>query len=165
MNWLRTVVAPHVVLAHPPRAAAAPAPASAVAGDKLAAYMETHYSVRAPEPITMRIGVANVPLSAAMQRHLAATGAFITAFNPRGDAISAAGYDARHAALLLDLKQLGFPFHEGAGGHPDNGWPEEQSCLCFGLSFDDACTLGAKWEQDAIVWCEGDAVPRLVLLR
>jgi hypothetical protein len=156
MNWIRTVVAPHVMLAHP---------ASAIAGDKLAAYLETHYSVRAPGPITMRIGVANVPLSAAMQGHGAATCAFITASNPHGQAISDAENDARHAALLLDLKQLGCPFHEGAGGHPDNGWPEEKSWLCFGLSFDDACALGAKWEQDAIVWCEGDAVPQLVLLR
>jgi hypothetical protein len=165
MSWIRTVVAPHVVHAQSRRAAAAPAPTSAIAEDKLSAYMETHYSVRAPEPIVMRIGVANGPLAVAMRRHGAATCAFVTAYNPCGQAIADVENHARHAVLLVDLEQLECPFQEGAGGHPDNGWPEEKSCICFGLSFDAACELGAKWGQDAIVWCDGDAVPKLVLLR
>ena len=89
----------------------------------------------------------------------------ITAFNPCGEAIPDAENLARHDALRADLAQIGCAVHEGAGGHPDNGWPEEQSCLGFGLSFEQACELGAKWGQDAIVGCERDAVPVLVLLR
>jgi hypothetical protein len=158
-------LAPHVVLALRPSRNGARATKSAIAADKVAAYMETHYSVRTPEPITLRIGVANERVIAAVLQHRASSCAFVTAYNPCGAAIADADNLARHELLLLDLKKHGCAFYEGAGGHPDNGWPEEKSCLCFGLAFDDACDLGAKWGQDAIVWCDVDGVPQLVLLR
>ncbi len=165
MTWRRHNTAPHVVLATQRPSAPTTAHATVVAEDKLVAYMETHYSVRTPEVITLRIGEANAALAEAMRRHGVATCAFVTAFNPSGAAIEESENLARHAALLADLAKIGCVSYEGAGGHPDNGWPEERSCLCFGLLFEDACQIGAKWGQDAIVWCDADAVPQLVLLR
>jgi Protein of unknown function (DUF3293) len=165
MSWRSRVVAPHVLLAMSCADREGLVSGGAIAQEKIVAYRETHYSVRAPEPITMRIGIANAPLAAAMGRHASSTCAFLTAYNPCGEAIPDAVNLARHEALRADLAQIGCDFYEGAGGHPDNGWPEEQSFLCFGHSFEQACELGAKLGQDAIVWCDSDAVPVLVLLR
>jgi len=158
-------LAPHVLLALRHSRDCAPVTKSAIAQDKISAYLETHYYVRAPEPITMCIGVANEALAAAMRRHEASTCAFVTAYNPFGEAIDDGENRSRHAAMLEDLSRIGCAFYEGAGGHPGNGWPDEQSCLCFGLSFEQACELGTKWGQDAIVWCDVDATPQLLLLR
>ena len=165
MTWVRSVLSPHIVLALRSRDSAAPLSRTKVAKDKLTAYLETHYFVRAPEPITMCIGVANDALAVAMKRHASQTCAFVTAYNPFGEAIAEPENRARHAAMLEDLGRIGSTYYEGAGGHPGNGWPDEESCLCFSLSFDQACELGAKWGQDAIVWCDADAVPQLLLLR
>lgn len=165
MSWHPVVLSPHIVLALRRSESAASVPRTAIAQGKLTAYLETHYAVRAPEPITMCIGVANPALAAAMGRHASSTCAFVTAYNPFGEAIAEEENRARHAAMLEDLGRIGCTYYEGAGGHPGNGWPDEESCLCFGLSFDQACELGAKWGQDAIVWCDADAVPQLLLLR
>lgn len=165
MSWQPVVLSPHIVLALRRSESAAPAPRTAIAQGKLTAYLETHYAVRAPEPITMRIGIANPALAEAIGRHASSTCAFLTAYNPFGEAIPDEENRSRHAAMVADLEEIGCRFYEGAGWHPDNGWPEEHSCLGFGLSFEQACELGAKWGQDAIVWCDGDAVPVLVLLR
>ena len=165
MSYSTIELAPHVLLALRHSRDCAPVTKSAIAADKISAYLETQYFVREPEPLTLRIGVANERVAAAFRRHLATSCAFVTAYNPCGAAIAEEDNLARHEAMRLDLKELDCAFYEGAGGHPDNGWPEEKSCLCFGLSFDDACDIGAKWGQDAIVWCGADCVPHLVLLR
>jgi len=41
----------------------------------------------------------------------------------------------------------------------------EPSLLVFGLPLETAGPLGKKLDQNAIVWCGGDAVPELILLR
>ena len=56
-------------------------------------------------------------------------------------------------------------YHEGMGEHPSGQWPGEPSFLILGLPLDAAKQLGARHEQNAIVWCGTDAVPQLILLR
>ena len=45
------------------------------------------------------------------------------------------------------------------------GGPGEPSYLVFGLKLEAAKTLGRALRQNAIVWSDVDAVPRLILLR
>ena len=67
--------------------------------------------------------------------------------------------------LAAALRSLGLPFFDGLGQHPSNGWQGEASFLALGATRDQACDLGTRFEQNAIVWAGADVVPRLVLLR
>ncbi len=166
MKFCTAILEPHVLLARPMTDASPTSPpATQVAQDKIEAYRVTHYRVLAPEPITLRIGAENADVQAAMQRHGTSSFAFITAFNPAGQAIAERENLRRHAALLQDLARLRCVFFEGDGCDPHGDWPAEQSCLCFGLSLDQACELGLAYGQDAIVHGASDGVPQLVLLR
>lgn len=166
MKFCTAILEPHVLLA---RTLTADAPntssATQVPTDKIVAYRNTHYRVLAPGPVTLRIGCANADVQAAMQRHAKTSFAFITAYNPAGQAIEESENRRRHASLLQDLARLGCVFFEGDGVDPLGDWPAEASCLCLGLSFDEACALGCTWGQDAIVYGGEDGVPQLVLLR
>jgi hypothetical protein len=51
------------------------------------------------------------------------------------------------------------------GKHPSDDWPIEASYLVLGIALNEACELGKKYEQNAIVWCDSTCLPRLVLLR
>jgi hypothetical protein len=56
-------------------------------------------------------------------------------------------------------------FLPGIRQHPENGWPDEESFLVFGLTLQAARTLGAHWLQNALIWTGSDALPQLILLR
>jgi hypothetical protein len=45
-----------------------------------------------------------------------------------------------------------------------NGWPPKPSVLVFGLELQAAGSMGQRFEQNALLWCGGDGVPRLVVL-
>ena len=56
-------------------------------------------------------------------------------------------------------------FVDGIGIGQDPDWPGEASCLVFGLALEATRVLGHKFNQNAIVWCDREAKPELVLLR
>ena len=60
---------------------------------------------------------------------------------------------------FLDLIVLG----EGKCG--DGDWDGEKSFLIFGISEKQASEIGKEFEQNAIVWCDKDAIPQLLLLK
>lgn len=68
-------------------------------------------------------------------------------------------------ALRRDLIGLGLPFLEGEGGPETGRWEPEESFLILGLEYQQALHLGRHYEQNAIMWAEIDAVPRLILLQ
>ena len=88
----------------------------------------------------------------------------MTACNPFSQALDDSANDARQAVLTRELHQHGLTHIKRIDQHPINGWPGEQSFLVLGLSREDARMLGARHEQNAIVWCRPDAVPELVFL-
>ncbi len=65
----------------------------------------------------------------------------------------------------LELGRRSLAYIEGIGQHPSKQWPGEASYLVFGLELEAAKTLGRALRQNAIVWSDADAVPRLILLR
>ena len=67
--------------------------------------------------------------------------------------------------LEEEIKFRGLAYIAGEGKHPVGDWPGEPSYLVFDLSLEAAKTLGRKFNQNAIVWCDLDAVPQLILLR
>ena len=138
---------------------------SVIAQSSIQAYLDTDYHVHGPTPLTLNIGVANTGLAALHKTHSVKSSAYVTACNPFSQALDDSANGARQAVLARELQQHGLTHIKGIGQHPTNSWPGEQSFLVLGLSREDARMLGARHEQNAIVWCDHDAKPELVLLR
>ena len=138
---------------------------SVITKSAIQAYLETNYHVHGATPLTLNIGAANAGLAALHTSHSVESSAYVTACNPFSQALDDSANDARQAVLARELHQHGQTYIKGIGQHPTNGWTGEQSFLVLGLSREDAKMLGARHEQNAIVWCDQDAKPELVLLR
>ena len=138
---------------------------SVIAQSSIQAYLETNYHVHGATPLNLNIGVANAGLAALHKTHSVESSAYVTACNPFSQALDDSANDARQAVLARELQQHGLTYIKGIGQHSTNGWTGEQSFLVLGLSREDAKMLGARHEQNAIVWCDQDAKPELVLLR
>ena len=137
-------------------------PGLAVSPELLQAYRETLYTVHHKPPFSMQIGVRCEPLRALMATSHHRHAAFITAWNPFGQPLTAKENATRQAALVRDVDALGLAYIEGIGQHPSNNWPGEHSLLVLGIDEAAAKTLAATYGQHAFVWATSDAVPVLV---
>jgi hypothetical protein len=131
----------------------------------IAAYSQTDYRVDATPPFALRIDEASAELAVHYKKARVASCAYITAFNPYSKQLDEARNQERLAALERELAHRGLTFIPGVGLHPSNEWPGEPSFLVMGLSLEAAKIIGRKYEQNALVWCGQDMVPRLILLR
>lgn len=138
---------------------------SRIPAELIAAYLHTEYrACTGNGDVVLRIGEPSAGLAGLLASSNQSGAAFITAENPFSQALPAGENAARQAALRSDLTALGATIHEGEGRGEDPSWPAEASFLAVGLTRDQACGLGRKYQQNAIVWAGGDAVPELVLL-
>lgn len=139
---------------------------SKIAPDKISAYLATHYRIECEgQPIVLTVGTRSALLAALFADRRVACGAFITAFNPRGTLQADAANHLAHARLAEALAEHDVEIIEGTGSADSADWPPEASWFAPGLSLDAARAIGMRFDQDAIVWAGGDAVPQLVLLR
>lgn len=130
-----------------------------------AAFLETRYHLDGPDGFTLEVGTRSEALAEAHRRHGVTCSAFVTADNPRSTPRSAEENDAAHARLIAELDERKLAWRPGVGQHPDGTWPGERSVLVLGLGRDGAADLGERWGQDAVVWSDEDARPRLLLVR
>lgn len=145
---------------------------SEISRDLIAAYRATEYQVTVGTgfdsgAIILRIDEYSGPLSRLLTAlsHRCAT--FITACNPFSMLQSHEKNLAACAHLrdrLEHLVQTGRIF-EGASHDPSGAWPVEKSFLVLGLDLETSQALGKEFGQNAIVWADSDAIPRLVLLQ
>jgi len=135
----------------------------AMDGELTQAYKETHYTVQDMEPFVLRIGEVSEDLMACHKRHRVECSAFITAWNPFSQQLTAQENEERQQALIAEIKGRSLFFLHGVGQHPSNNWPGEQSVLVLGLSLEAAKTLGRRFEQNAVVWTGRDGVPELLM--
>jgi hypothetical protein len=140
-------------------------PDSVIDAGLIQAFREIHYQVHGAEPFTLRMDEHSAALAAAHKRFRSDCCAFITACNPFSEGVDAASNAQLHADLGLELARRSLAHIEGIGQHPSNQWPGDASYLVFGLKLEAAKTLGRALKQNAIVWSDADAVPRLILLR
>ncbi len=137
-----------------------------IAQDKIRAYLATSYRLGfAEDDIVLTIGTHSAPLAALFREYGVECGAFLTAYNPRGEQQTDLQNELAHGRLVADLTRLGLGAIAGSGSEEGTGWPAERSCFALGLSLEGAKIIGTKFDQDAIVWIDGDAVPQLILLR
>ncbi|MGI4856068.1 MAG: DUF3293 domain-containing protein [Janthinobacterium lividum] len=139
--------------------------ASAVPADTVRAYLESDYRVAGALPLVLHVDCPSPALRALHAAHGVTSSVFVTACNPLGQLGDALSNQQRQLALAAALRHLGFAMFDGVGQHPTNGWPGESSFLVLGPDRDAAIDLGVQYEQNAVIWCGEDAVPRLLLLR
>jgi hypothetical protein len=129
------------------------------------AFRDTHYRVDTVPPFVLKVGVPSEALRQLYSQYWSDCAAFITACNPFSRSLSDAENTARQAALLCELTGRSLKFINGVGLDSQGNWPGEASFLVLGLSLEATRVLARKYEQNAVVWCDKDAVPELVLLR
>jgi len=125
----------------------------------IAAYEQAEYVVHGR--FTLNIGRPSAALDALLEARGAASAAFVTAANPRGEALGEAENRAALAALEAGLAH---PFCRGEGRDPDGRWPAEPSLLVLGIARGEAEALGRAHRQNAIVFIEKGGAPQLVML-
>ncbi len=131
------------------------------------AYEETEYRVHNRPDLVLRIGIANAALAVAHEQHGVSSSLFLTAWNPYTHEYpcSAAENQRRQQQLLDQLEHSGLSYWPGIGQHPSGAPAGEESVLIFGVTRDDAKALGIQYEQNAVVWSDRDAIPKLIFLR
>ncbi len=138
---------------------------SLVSSTLITAYGETEYRVMADRPFVLRIDEPCPELLDLYRSSKLPCAAFITACNPYSRAVSDSENTKRQTELAKELRNRSLKFLDGVGEHPSGDWPGEASYMVLGLSLEAAKSLGQRYEQNAIVWCGADGVPKLVLLK
>lgn len=140
--------------------------ASMLAPETVRAYRNACYQVSdGAVHFQMRPDVYSPDLAALLSRYGAGSAAFITASNPLGQLHREADNKHQLRLLRLRLQQARWKILEGKGGDPEGKWPAESSFLVLGPSSEQSCALGHQFNQNALLWCSADAIPRLLLLR
>ena len=132
--------------------------------EQIAAYEKALYVVFGTPELVMRVGEPNPDLDELLEAEGAATAAFITAANPRGEVTSAWKNEMANAALVESLNRAGYRCFEGEGRDPQKRWKPERSALVVGIPRADAEGAGRAFGQNAIVFVERGRAPELVLL-
>jgi len=137
---------------------------SRIPASLLKAYRQTEYTVHAPQPFILQIGEASPALRLLHRRCGVASSAFITACNPYSRLLADQENAERQQRLAEAVAHGGWRSIPGSGKHISGPWPAEASFLVLGIGREEARSLGRAFEQNAIVFCEADCVPELVLL-
>jgi len=117
----------------------------------LDAYLTTRYVAYDGDlAVECRPGEPAAAMDRLLERHGAAAGVFITAWNPRSVAQSAAANAAAHRLLAAEIARRGprcLP-HRGFGADP--AWEPEEGLFVFDLAIAPALDLAAEFGQNAI---------------
>lgn len=166
-KWRRQFEAAAVTCVHVEFVAGAPdVSTSLIYPEKVRAYLATQYRLgHTDNDIVLTVGEYSDRLATLFDSASVECGAFLTAYNPQGRQQTDDANDVAHANLAAMLLQIGMQVIEGSGSEEGTDWPVERSYFALGLGFEDAASIGRKFDQDAIVWVGRDAVPKLILLR
>jgi hypothetical protein len=133
--------------------------------DLLKSYKLANYHVDASPSFILKIDIHSPELESIYKTSHKHTAAFITAFNPYSQELSAQENKDRNHKLEELIQSLDFDYIHGEGKCGDGDWDGEKSFLIFGISEKQASEIGKEFEQNAIVWCDKDAIPQLLLLK
>jgi len=133
--------------------------------DLISAYEVTNFHVNAEPAFTLNIGRLSEELKALFKQSNVSNAAFITAWNPYSKSLSEEENQSRNDQLKNELNIRSLKFIDGFGQDPLGQWSGEDSFLVFGIDLEASKILGIQFEQNAIVWSDIDAVPKLILLR
>ncbi|HNP26565.1 MAG TPA: DUF3293 domain-containing protein [Nitrosomonas sp.] len=139
---------------------------SEISTDLVTNYCRAVYQVGiGVDAFILRIDQYSKPMFELLVLKNVSNAAIISAYNPLSQVQSHKKNLNAHAALLKILKTDAASFIEGKNIDPSGIWADEKSICIFGVSIETARALGRQFSQNAIVWVDNNAVPRLVLLR
>jgi hypothetical protein len=130
----------------------------------IAAYEKALYVVFGRPELVIRIGEPNPDLDELLEAEGAATAAYITAANPRGEVTTPWKNEIANAALVQTQTKAGYRCFEGEGRDPQGNRKPERSVLVVGIPRADAEGVGRAFAQNAIVFVEKGRSPELVVL-
>ncbi|TXF91147.1 DUF3293 domain-containing protein [Neolewinella aurantiaca] len=123
------------------------------------AYLATEYLCK---DFVLKIGESHPDFDAFMLSGGHHAYAFLTAWNPRSDALPAAENIARGQQLLLQLEERNLTFMPAVTRDPSGEWGVEEGVFIFNAPPESVLELAAAWQQNAVVLGARGAVPRLV---
>ena len=139
---------------------------SVIAKNLIASYLCANYQIGAgPESISLRIDRYSKPLAKFLISSKQSCAAIISAYNPHSLRLSNEKNLAAHESLRNFLSRHSYPIIESLNLDPADSWPAEKSFFVPGLDLNTSQSLGEQYDQNAIVWINSDAIPRLILLR
>ena len=139
---------------------------STVSQQLVGSYVNTIYRIdTAPQPICLSIDQFSQPLALLLQETNQQDSAIISAYNPFSRQIFDAQNLQAHEQLRLFLCNHAYSFIEGRNIDPTKQWPTEKSFFVPGIDLNTAQALGHQFRQNAIIWIDSGAIPRLMLLR
>ena len=139
---------------------------SKINDDLIASYHSAiyHFGVE-PSSIGLCIDQHSESLSRVISESGDRCAVFISAYNPGSLIQSSESNRVAHDRLHDDLRSHSNRIIEGVASDPSGEWPPEKGFLAVGVDLATAQRLGDQYGQNAILWADEDAVPRLVLLR
>ena len=138
----------------------------ATKSELLAAYRATTYRVFFPDAVCdLRLDQTSEKLRQFLDNSGVLTFAILTAYNPASLKMHDANNERLQSEIELWLRQANYLVFSGENQADDEVWPIEKSCCVLGLSLLDACELGARYGQNAIVFGGVDAIPRLYWIK
>ena len=129
------------------------------------AFRRTDYEVHTNPQFTLKVGEFCSALENLFRESNLSTGCFITACNPESTKLSIEQNALLQETLHSDLVSRNLHIIKGLGSDPSGEWEGEPSFLTIGISFSNAKSLGIKYKQNAIIWCDKWCTPELLLLR
>ncbi len=134
-----------------------------ISDDLIKAYTETNYFIN-DIPIPLKINKYNSFLQTIYDKYNVNTCAYITAYNPYSKQVDTDENIKNNESLKLLLEKHNYKYIEGFGHHPSNTWEKEYSFLILGIEYNNACEIGHKYNQTAILWCNYECMPNLIIL-
>lgn len=131
----------------------------------LNSYSSASYHIYADPPFILKIGKFSKELNRLMKDLNFLSASFITAFNPYSQKLELHENKSRNKVLELKIQAMQFHYIKGDGRCMNSKEVGEESFLVFGISKKEATCLGEESQQNAIVFCEVEAIPELLLLK
>tara|TARA_Y100001934_G_C12383375_1_gene794000 strand:- start:3415 stop:3840 length:426 start_codon:yes stop_codon:yes gene_type:complete len=127
------------------------------------AYIKTHYIVLHEKQFTLRIGKRSNNLLEIFKEQGVNCGAFVTACNPYSRIVSPE-INTKLLSELYSILSNDYMVISGIAKDPESKWPLEKSFMVLGISMEDAMNIGRSFNQNALVWCGMNTIPKLLIL-
>lgn len=129
------------------------------------AYLSTEFRVLGGTHFTLHLNQTCPELLMLYHQSSVQCAAFLTAWNPYSEVLSAADNEGAQRFLLKAIDDLKLRVIPGIGLDPSGEWKGEPSCLVLGMTYVVARDTGNRFKQNAIVWAGSNGIPELILLR
>jgi hypothetical protein len=127
------------------------------------AYLNTDYHVDAPDgPFKLNIDCYSPELDQLHHKSGVSCSLYITAWNPYSEQLTDEKNRTNQQSLISEINGLGFDLIPGRGVAQSGNWPPEDSILVLGCDENSSIALGQKYQQNAVVFIGGNAIPQLI---